>query len=68
MERTIKKFYDVIIIGGGPAGSTLGSYLAKSGIDCVIFEKEQFPRPHIGESLVASSTLLLQELHLIDKI
>jgi 1H-pyrrole-2-carbonyl-[peptidyl-carrier protein] chlorinase len=64
----MKLNYDVIIIGGGPAGSTLGSYLAKSGVECVIFEKEKFPRPHVGESLVASSTLIFQELNLIEKM
>ncbi len=64
----MKYNFDVIIIGGGPAGSTLGSYLAKNNISCAIFEKEKFPRPHVGESLVASSTLIFQELGLIKKM
>ncbi|MCB0401862.1 MAG: tryptophan 7-halogenase [Flavobacteriales bacterium] len=64
----MKNRFDVIIIGGGPAGSILGSYLAREGIDCAIFEKEQFPRPHVGESLVVSSTLIFQELNLIEKM
>ena len=64
----MKTDFDVIIIGGGPAGSTLASYLAKTGITCAIFEKEKFPRPHVGEALVASSTKIFQELGLINKL
>lgn len=59
---------DVIIIGGGPAGSAMGSYLAKAGIRCVIFEKEKFPRPHVGESLVPASNRVFKELDFIPKM
>jgi flavin-dependent dehydrogenase len=44
--------YDVIIIGGGPAGSTAGAFLARAGKRVLILEKEKFPRFHIGESLL----------------
>jgi flavin-dependent dehydrogenase len=44
--------YDVIIIGGGPAGSTAGALLARAGKRVLILEKEKFPRFHIGESLL----------------
>jgi flavin-dependent dehydrogenase len=44
--------HDVIIIGGGPGGSTLAAYLAKAGVNVGIFEREIFPRFHIGESLL----------------
>jgi 1H-pyrrole-2-carbonyl-[peptidyl-carrier protein] chlorinase len=54
--------FDVGIIGGGPAGSSLAAYLARAGIDCVVFERELFPRPHVGESLVPSSTRVLQDI------
>src|SRR5688572_12794199 len=54
--------YDVGIIGGGPAGAGLGAYLAKAGVKCVIFERELFPRPHVGESLVPSSTRVFKDL------
>ena len=43
---------DVVIIGGGPAGSTAGALLAEKGWHVVILEKERFPRYHIGESLM----------------
>lgn len=54
--------FDVGIIGGGPAGAAMGCYLAKAGISCAIFERELFPRPHVGESLVPSSTRIFKEL------
>jgi 1H-pyrrole-2-carbonyl-[peptidyl-carrier protein] chlorinase len=53
---------DVIIIGGGPAGSALGSYLSMAGISNVIFESANHPRPHVGESMVTSSTRVFEEL------
>ncbi|MDT8304982.1 MAG: NAD(P)/FAD-dependent oxidoreductase [Anaerolineae bacterium] len=53
---------DVIIIGGGPAGSALGSYLSMAGISNVIFEGANHPRPHVGESMVTSSTRVFEEL------
>lgn len=47
---------DVIIIGGGPAGSMTGSYLSRAGVDNLIIEKVMHPRRHIGESMVPSTT------------
>jgi FADH2 O2-dependent halogenase len=54
--------FDIGIIGGGPAGSSLAAYLAKAGVNCVVFERELFPRPHVGESLVPSSTRVFKDL------
>lgn len=59
---------DVIIIGGGPAGSAMGAYLGKAGIKCIVFEKEKFPRPHVGESLVPASTRVFKELNFLPKM
>ena len=53
---------DVGIIGGGPAGAAMACYLAKAGVSCIVFERELFPRPHVGESLVPSSTRVFRDL------
>ncbi len=55
----------VAIIGGGPAGSVLGSYLAAAGTPCTIFEAARHPRPHVGESLVPSTTRVLREIEFL---
>src|SRR5690349_22184395 len=53
---------DVIVIGGGPAGSTVAARLAQLGRSVRVFEKERFPRFHIGESLLPCSVPLFAEL------
>ena len=53
---------DVVIIGAGPAGLTLGCYLAQKGIDCLIVEKAHHPRPHVGESLMPATVRILREI------
>lgn len=60
--------YDIGIIGGGPAGAATAAYLARAGLSCVIFERELFPRPHVGESLVPSSTRVFKELGFLDQM
>jgi FAD-dependent halogenase len=52
---------DVVIVGGGPAGSTLAALLARSGLDVVVLERETFPRYHIGESLIPEVLDVLEE-------
>lgn len=54
--------YDVAIIGGGPAGSTAATYLAKAGKRVLILEKEHFPRFHIGESLLPYNMPIFEEM------
>jgi FADH2 O2-dependent halogenase len=56
---------DVIIIGGGPAGSALGCYLSMMGISNMIIEGANFPRAHVGESMVTSSTRVLKEIGML---
>ena len=58
--------FDVAIVGGGPAGSSMAAYLAREGISCVVLEKEIFPRPHVGESLVPSSNRVFAELGFLE--
>src|SRR6478609_8110054 len=60
--------YDVAIIGGGPAGSSAGALLAKAGRRVVIFEKEQFPRFRVGESMLPASLGTLERMGVKEKI
>lgn len=56
------KLHDCIIVGGGPAGSTVGSLLAKDGHDVLILERAVFPRFHVGESLLPSELPIFEKL------
>jgi clorobiocin biosynthesis protein Clo-hal len=60
--------YDVIIVGGGPAGSTLAALLQKKGMNTVVLEKENFPRYHVGESLIPQVLDILEESEALPKI
>lgn len=53
---------DVIVIGGGPGGSTTATMLARKGWQVLLLERERFPRDHIGESLLPASMPVLEEL------
>jgi flavin-dependent dehydrogenase len=53
---------DVLILGGGPAGSTAGAMLAHAGVETVIVEGEHFPRFHVGESLLPYNLPLFDRL------
>ena len=53
---------DVIVIGGGPAGSAAATMLARKGWQVILLEREQFPRDHVGESLLPASIPVLEEL------
>jgi flavin-dependent dehydrogenase len=59
-----KRSHDVIVIGAGPAGSCAANLLAKAGIDTIVFERERFPRFHIGESLLPMELAILARLGL----
>ena len=60
--------YDVIVMGGGPAGSSIASILAREGRQVILFEKEVFPRHHIGESLMTDTYWTFRRMGLLEKL
>jgi flavin-dependent dehydrogenase len=58
--------HDVIVVGGGPSGSTAGALLAEQGHKVLLLEREPFPRYHIGESLIPYTWFTLNRLGVVD--
>jgi len=59
---------DVVVIGGGPAGSTAATLMAQKGLRVSLFERERFPRFHIGESLIPETYWVLKRLNMLPKM
>jgi flavin-dependent dehydrogenase len=68
MKNTKNQDYDALIIGGGPAGSTVSAILAEYGRRVLVLEREKFPRYHIGESLIPFTYQPLERLGLLPKM
>ena len=67
MEKKIDQS-DVVVIGGGPAGSTAASLLAEKGWNVEIWEKDSHPKFHIGESLLPHTLPILERLGVLEDI
>jgi len=60
--------YDVVIIGGGPAGCTAAAVLAMHGRRVIVLEKEKFPRYHVGESMMPYCYFPLERIGALDRV
>jgi 2-polyprenyl-6-methoxyphenol hydroxylase-like FAD-dependent oxidoreductase len=65
---TVPSECDVLVIGGGPAGSTAGALLAQRGYKVVVLEKAHHPRFHIGESLLPANLPLFEKLGVAEAV
>src|SRR5215831_14440489 len=68
MNANIPEAADVVVIGGGPAGSTVSTLLAQRGLRVELFERERFPRFHIGESLIPETYWVLKRIGMLPKM
>jgi flavin-dependent dehydrogenase len=59
---------DVLVIGGGPAGSTMASFLTMKGHSVTVLERERFPRDHVGESMLPFCYHVFKELGVLDEM
>jgi flavin-dependent dehydrogenase len=62
----VEKTSDVVVIGGGPAGSTMASFLAMKGHSVTVLERDKFPREHVGESMLPFCYWVFKDLGVLE--
>ena len=67
-KRRMTRRYDCVVIGGGPAGATVAALLADAGKSVLVLERGNFPRFHIGESLMPETYWTFQRLGMLPKL
>lgn len=60
--------YEVVVVGGGPGGTALSTFLSRAGWKCLVLEEARFPRYHIGESLIPHTYGIFDRLGLLPKL
>lgn len=64
----MSQMYDCIVVGGGPAGSTVAALVAEAGLNTLLLERDKFPRFHVGESLMPETYWTLRRLGVLEKM
>ncbi|MDA0281838.1 MAG: NAD(P)/FAD-dependent oxidoreductase [Planctomycetota bacterium] len=67
-QPVLTDHYDVVVIGGGPAGASTGALTAEHGHRTLILERSDVPRFHVGESLIPETYWTLQRLGLVERL
>ena len=68
MKSANESRFDVLVAGGGPAGSTIATVLARHGLTVRLIERAEHPRFHIGESLLPMNRPIMERLGVLDKV
>jgi flavin-dependent dehydrogenase len=67
-QPVLDEAYDVVVIGGGPAGASTGALTAEHGHSTLILERSELPRFHVGESLIPETFWTLKRLGLVERL